>query len=527
MNFKKTLLAAIMSSTVFMAGCSDSDSSNSNDAPNVDTPAQSAAQGESKNAWFNQGANAVAAAANNAPNIQTAKNVILFVGDGMGVSTTTAARILEGQQRGETGEENNLAWDTFPYVALAKTYNTDQQTPDSAGTMTAMMTGVKSDAGVIGVDEDVERSECNTVAGNELVSAVSLAEIAGKATGVVSTARITHATPAATYAVSPERGWEDDAEIAESNDDGHNTAGCEDIASQLVSYDYGDGIDVILGGGLRHFIPQDDGGRREDGRDLTQLWVDGAAENTTRAFVSDKAGLQGVNLEQTDQLMGLFTSSHMSYEADRDDAEEPSLTEMTEAAIDMLSKDDDGFVLVVESGRIDHGHHAGNAYRALTDAIEFSDAVKAALAKVDLDETLVMVTADHSHVFTIAGYPKRGNPILGKVVGVDDQVAVGADNMPYTTVGYMNGPGASNPANNDARGAGRIDLSEVDTQAEGFYQESLVPRGSETHAGEDVGIYAAGPWAHLAQGTLEQNMIFHIINKATGLVELADAALAD
>ena len=125
----------------------------------------------------------------------------------------------------------------------------------------------------------------------------------------------------------------------------------------------------------------------------------------------------------------------MQYETDRekDKGGEPSLAEMTAKAIDMLSQNNDGYVLMVEAGRIDHAHHAGNAYRALEDTVALSDAVKAALAKVNQEETLVIVTADHSHVFTIAGYPKRNNPILG-IAGEGD------DKKPYTTLGYMNGP---------------------------------------------------------------------------------------
>ena len=113
-------------------------------------------------------------------NRQKAKNIILFVGDGMGISTVTASRILAGQMQGNTGEEHMLSFDQFPFTALSKTYNTNQQTPDSAGTMTAMMAGVKSKAGVISVGENVIRGNCASVAGNELVSALSLAEMAGK-----------------------------------------------------------------------------------------------------------------------------------------------------------------------------------------------------------------------------------------------------------------------------------------------------------------------------------------------------------
>ncbi len=218
-----------------------------------------------------------------------AKNVILFVGDGMGISTLTAARILQGQDNNKLGEEGYLSFEQFPYSAQVKTYNVDAQTPDSAGTMTAMVSGVKTDAGVIGVDEDVERGNCASVAGNELVTALELAEIRGLSTGVVSTARITHATPAATYAKSADRNWEDVSDMPEEA----VAAGCQDIAAQLVNFEKNlearylgtdvDGIEVVMGGGRRHFLPKDEAfnsddalsaveGDRTDGLDLTAQW---------------------------------------------------------------------------------------------------------------------------------------------------------------------------------------------------------------------------------------------------------------
>ena len=150
------------------------------------------------------------------------------------------------------------------------------------------------------------------------------------------------------------------------------------------------------------------------------------------------------------------------------------------------------------------------------------------------EDTLIIVTADHSHVFTIAGYPKRGNPILGKVVGIGkDQPSLAADGMPYTTVGYSNGGGFKDLGNEaDADEgyyhsvvAGRVDLTAVDTTAAGFFQEAMVPLSSETHAGEDVGIYASGPGAHLVTGTNEQSYIFHVMDYAADLVKKADAAV--
>ncbi len=479
-----------------------------------------------------------------------AKNVILFVGDGMGVSTVTAARILAGQKMGKLGEEHQLSFDQFPFAGLAKTYNVDAQTPDSAGTMTAMMSGVKTDVGVIGVGEAVSRGDCSTVDGNELVTALELAEIAGKSTGIVSTARITHATPAATYAKAPDRNWEDISDMPEAA----VTAGCEDIASQLIRFEQNlearfdgldvDGLEVVMGGGRRHFLPKDEAanspdavsaveGDRTDGRNLVTEWQ---SQYPNGAYVYDQTGFDGINSETTDRVFALFNESHMQYEADRanDIAGEPSIAQMTEKAISVLDNNEQGFFLMVESGRIDHAHHAGNAYGALNDTIALSEAVAKAMEMTDAEDTLIIVTADHGHVFTIAGYPKRGNPILGKVVGVgSDEPALAADGMPYTTLGYTNGMGAHDlgmETDSDAVYAlqpvsGRIDLTDLDTTLPGYHQEALVPLTSETHSGEDIGIYAHGPGAFLANGTNEQNMIFHIMDYAADLVSQADAKL--
>ncbi|RLV60194.1 alkaline phosphatase [Parashewanella curva] len=479
-----------------------------------------------------------------------AKNVILFVGDGMGVSTVTAARIRDGQNKGMKGEENNLSFDKFPFAGLAKTYNVDAQTPDSAGTMTAMISGVKTDVGVLGVDEDIERGNCTTVSGNELVSAIELAEIAGLSTGVISTARITHATPAATYAKSADRNWEDISDMP----DAAKTAGCKDIADQLVNFETNlearydgldvDGLEVVMGGGRRHFLPKDAAanspdarsdieGDRTDGRNLVNEWK---AKYPNGDYVFEDDGFRAINPETAERIFGLFNESHMQYEADRsnDVAGEPSLTDMTEKAIKLLDNNDKGYMLVVESGRIDHGHHAGNAYNALEDTIEFSEAIEKAVRMTNPEETLIIVTADHSHVFTIAGYPKRGNPILGKVVAIGKtEPEKAADDKPYTTLGYTNGRGFMDlGAETDADAgydqdihAGRADLTDVDTTTPGFHQEAAVPRSSETHAGEDVGIYAKGPSAQLVSGTNEQSIIFHVMEHAIDLINKAETKL--
>jgi len=474
-----------------------------------------------------------------------AKNIILFVGDGMGPVTVTAARIYAGQKQGHSGEEHTLAFETLPHSALVKTYNVDQQVSDSAGTMTAIITGVKTNAGMISVGPETTRGVCGS--GPELMTALEYAELAGMATGVVSTARITHATPAATYAKSPERDYESDADADSMSKPGD----CKDIATQLIELDQReypqharqiDGIEVVLGGGRRNFLPAAAGGRRQDGHDLIKRWQQ---RNPDGHYVSTGSALAQLEAASDQgRLLGLFSDSHMAYELDRAshaDIDEPTLAAMTAAAIRRLQTDADGFVLHVEAGRIDHAHHATNPIRALEDVLALDAAVARALQLTDAEETLIIVTADHSHVISMAGYPTRGNPILGKVMGNDMQgqplgePKLDADGYPYTTLGYINGIGfAQLPGmrtadaiygladhDADALPRGRVDLRAVDTTAEGFHPPTLVPLGGETHGGEDVAVYASGPGASLLDGVIEQHVIYHVMNLAARLEQRA------
>ncbi len=521
-------------------------SSDSQDA--TSEPARPGTDPREANAWFAEGRQAVRRAARFVEGEPAAKNVILFVGDGMGVSTVTAARILEGQRRGEPGEENRLAFENLPHLALAKTYTTDAQVADSAGTMTALMTGVKTKTGVLGVDERVRRGHFESVEGARVATLLEEAEDRGLATGIVSTATVTHATPAGCYAHVPFRFWEDDSRMSPEA----RQAGFPDIARQLVEHRHGDGIEVALGGGRSHFRPgtevdpEDPNARggRVDGRDLVRAWQTGREGS---AYVWNREGLRRLDRAKTTRVLGLFEPGDMKWEGERagDRAGEPSLAEMTSVAIDLLARDPDGYFLMVEGGRIDHGHHVGSAYHALTDTIAFSDAVKVALDKTNPRDTLVVVTADHSHTLTISGYPKRGNPILGQVVMVDwlteGDLTVGRDALerPHTTLSYANGPGYTGASSSQPEGphhlghepcdsrppyachyrgitAGRPDLSTVDTADPSFLQEATVPMAQETHSGEDVPIYAGGTRAALFHGVKEQSYVYHAMVEALG-----------
>ncbi|RZA13496.1 MAG: alkaline phosphatase, partial [Proteobacteria bacterium] len=265
-----------------------------------------------------------------------AKNVILFVGDGMGLTTIAAARILEGQKKGLTGEENSLSFENFPNLSLSKTYNTNAQVGDSAGTITAMMTGSKTRIGVIGVGPEQSRGHCAGSEAYQLKTYLESAEQRGLSTGIVTTTRITHATPAGAYAHAVERDWEVDSAMPPEA----LQAGCRDIARQLIDLNFGDGIDVILGGGRQQFVPLSEGdpeyrsifGKRNDGRNLIKDWL--TKNGPSAQYVWNRTQFLESMTQPKGKLLGLFEPSHMNYESDRvrDPAGEPSLSEMATAA---------------------------------------------------------------------------------------------------------------------------------------------------------------------------------------------------
>ncbi len=447
-----------------------------------------------------------------------ARNVIIFIGDGMGIATVTAARIYAGQRQGRDGESFTLTMDTFPIVALSRTYGADAQISDSAPTATALLSGVKTDAGVIGVTSAATPGDCASGAGAISRSLFEIAEAAGLATGIVSTARITHATPAAAYAHVAGRDWENDVVAARTGG-----GACVDIARQLLEWPAGDGFEIALGGGRANFLPSTAAdpenpaarGARADGRDLTAEW----AARPGHVTVWNSAQLAAAPADA--QVLGLFSPSHMAYESARahDAGGEPSLAEMTAAAIARLSRESDGYVLLVEGGRIDHAHHEGRAGEALSETVAFDDAIRVALERTSRDDTLIIATADHSHTLTMSGYARRGNPILGLSTDENGAPVLGRDGRPYTTLGYANGPGSvfAPAAPGQAPPATtRPDLTGADTHAMDFRQPALTPLEYETHGGEDVAIYAWGPGDDAIAGTLEENAVFHVMARALG-----------
>lgn len=326
----------------------------------------------------------------------------------------TATRILYGQQQGKSdpdgsggggGEEAQLVWEReFPHTGLVKTYNVDAQVPDSAGTASALFTGVKTRMGVLGIDATPVRGDCRGALEYPVPNVAEWVKAKGMGLGLVTTAAVTDATPGGVYAHSADRTWQAQA-----------PAPCVDIATQLMQLNTTAGapFDVVLGGGRANFVPSG----RPDGADLVQVWVNGSGD--TAAYATTTVELADIDASTAWPVLGLFANGSMDWNADRDTAPDgqPSLDNMTRFAIEALATRyrTQGYFLLVEAARIDHGHHATDAYRALTDAVELNDAVTAALELVNLDETLILVTSDHGHTTTMGGYAVRGNPMLGKV----------------------------------------------------------------------------------------------------------------
>ncbi|XP_045500569.1 membrane-bound alkaline phosphatase-like [Colias croceus] len=247
-------------------------------------------------------------------------------------------------------------------------------------------------------------------------------------------------------------------------------------------------------------------GKRVDGRNLIEEWqMDKIAKNVSYQYLWNREQLLNVNENLPEYLLGLFEGSHMQYHLEADTRTEPTLAELTEAAIRSLSRNDKGFFLFVEGGRIDHAHHENKVAKALDETIELSRAVARAAEMLSEEDSLIVVTSDHAHVMSISGYTHRGGDIMGPS---DD---VGDDGLPYMTLSYANGPGYR-PHSAD----GRVDIMKEDNYGDANWEwPAAVPLSSETHGGDDVAVFARGPQHALFSGLYEQSHIPHFLAYAS------------
>ncbi|KAG5898691.1 hypothetical protein JTB14_030641 [Gonioctena quinquepunctata] len=424
---------------------------------------------EDQSHWRKLGEQELNAALNKKVIEGEAKNVILFVADGMGITTSTSARIYG------KGESGYLAWEKFNNIGVIKTYSANKLVPDSCSTATALFCGVKANHKTSGVDATVDVNDCETSlkAESHLESIFNWAQNAGKSTGFVTTTRVTHATPSALYAHTPNRNWES----------GEDTPGKN--------------IKVIMGGGrqcLQSSVVGTDADPIDtwscysrDGRDLIEDWKkDKASNGFSYQVLGTNEELQNVDLDK-EFTLGVFANGHLKYDYERDRGPKgmPSLSNMTEKAIQLLQKSEKGYILMIEGGMIDQAHHRGHAKKALDETIAFSEAIEIALNMTDPKETLIIVTSDHSHSMVLTGYPDRGTGVLSHTDSAIDKV-------PYTSLLY----GTGGPNNYQ------------------FFQ-SAVLTDEVTHSGTDVLVFAKGPMAHLFTTVHEQTYVAYVISYAS------------
>lgn len=289
------------------------------------------------------------------------KHVIYLIGDGM---ATAQRQVAEYYLQEQTGDKNTrLAMNSLPITGINTTHSADSLVTDSAASATALATGMKTDNGMIGVLPD----------GTKVTSLLESAQKKGMATGLITTTRLTHATPAAFIAKNVSR--DNENEIA------------EDYANSGITY--------FAGGGYRHFVTGKNS-KRKDGKDLVATME----KNDYRTFIGNEsvASFRGYQPKAGDKVFAAFSQSHIPYEIDRVKTDTlPSLAEMTEKGIELLAKDKDGFFLMVEGGRIDHASHANDIAGTIFDTLAFDQAVQKALDfyHKNPDDTLIIITGDH------------------------------------------------------------------------------------------------------------------------------------
>jgi len=417
---------------------------------------------------------------------QAPRNVILLIPDGFGPASATFAR---DYLRATTGRFE-LAFDSL-HVGSTRTASSDSRITDSAAAGTALATGHKTYNGAISVDST----------GRPVAHLVEAAEEQGMATGLVVTSRITHATPAVFSAHVRDRGEEDR------------------IAVQQLDA----GIEVLMGGGLRHFLPRAKGGQRTDGRNLVEEAAQQGYHIARSASALEQAPENGL-------LLGLFAGSHMAYEIDREQTQQPSLATMTHHALDRLSGHEDGFFLMVEGSRIDHAGHSNDAAAHLHDILAFEEAVMAALDYARTDgETLVLTLSDHETGGLSVGRNRDGEGIyqwhpepLAKVKasqGAMVRQIMEGDN-PERVLSTLAGIDSLRAQETERLRAAAGDRRALHaTLSDIIGRRSLVGWTSFAHTAVDVSTYAYGPGWEAFIGSHENTYI------ATALARLLDVNL--
>jgi len=431
-----------------------------------------------------------------------AKNIILFIGDGMNIATITATRVHKARKdKNGCGEETILAMDKLPTIGISKTYAVDRQTPDSASTATAIYNGVKGSYLTLGKNGHTQfsrlsstnyaswfttddRSTCTT----KYSIMKMLKEDRGVEdfkTGIITTTHFAHATPAALYSCWASRF--NYKKIATFFED---------------SVLYSKTIDISLGGGKKY---------------LTKHLKKAARKGKIKVPFTKQALNEIENLDKP--VVGLFNHKYMEYENNRKKEREPSFPEMVSKTIHLLKNNNKkGFFLMAEAGKIDKAHHENLATAALEETRQLDIALEQTLEimKDELDETLIIVTADHGHTFTVAGYGDRGTHISEFQNLTEFSKYLQSENIHDNTLGgYYTGPGhhMSKKYFHETTKLVKSAMFDGSNYSDKVFKSTINVQPA-THSSEDVPIFAGGPFSHLLNGVHEQSYISHVMKYA-------------
>ncbi|VDL62477.1 unnamed protein product [Nippostrongylus brasiliensis] len=387
------------------------------------------------------------------------KNIILFIGDGMGISTVTSARVNKNQHAGNPHVNAPLFFEGFAHAGLVKTSSFDHHVTDSAAGATALLTGRKTNSKMLGTMPNTKATCTNATESHIVDGIVEGALQKGVAVGFVTTTRVTHATPAALYAK------------------------------------------VMMGGGRAYLMDETRHGLRRDGANIDLEWLSLEGKRRVLRTRNDLDAADG--LDQEEKLLGVFSEQHLPYYLNQlVDGQQtaPRLHEMTQKAIRHLQKDNDGFFLVVEGGLIDMAEHINQMHLAFAEMYEFEEAIRTAREMTNLNDTLIIVTADHGHALTLPGYVPKTDSIFESFKISEGGANVAEYYVP--TMFFATGPGYAN---------GFQMHDGVATGQPLYRQRSAIPTKYGFHGGEDVGIWADGPFSELFSSTIENTEVAYLM----------------
>ena len=396
--------------------------------------------------------------------VQKPFGIILFIGEGLASQRLAATRVYAG------GADAKLTLDAMSHLALITNYSKDFATPDQAAAATAIATGVRVNNQAIAVDGE----------GKPLVSIMELARDHGRATGLITNARLTDPTSAAFY-----------SHPADSND-------VDEIARQFVD---GSKIDIAMGGGVAQFLPEDKAGQRQDHRDLL-------LELRRNGFdvIQTRAQLESAPAWRIPKLFGAFAAAEMAFTNQLEEKkEQPSLPDMVRRAIELLQYNSGGYLLVVDAGLMRKAAQQNNAERTLSETIELDRAVATAQQYAGPKSTIIVCGDVAIGGLSLNGFPFRkdsgiallglnsaGQPWITWATGPNGIKSYGADKL--------------TPRNESGDPNERTGASSAD-----HLEPAALYAKSALNTVNDVVAFGNGPGTAALQGSLENTTIFKII----------------